>query len=136
MSHIFISACPNSQSSRISGFGRTPAPSTVEARFDEIFCGARPSRHNDLRRATTGRTRKMASKRITKELQVRFEAILRVRPVVARRKSLCRLRLAPQKISSKLASTVDGAGVLGLHRKCANSDCLDTRNSKYVIFTE
>lgn len=79
------------------------------------------------RRAEVARGVRRARKHTWSSLVMRFEAILRVRPVVARRKSLCRLGLAPQKISSKLASTVDGAGVLGLHRKCANSDCLDTR---------
>lgn len=79
------------------------------------------------RRAEVARGVRRARKRTWSSLVMRFEAILRVRPVVARRKSLCRLGLAPQKISRSTLRRSTGRESRGGNRKCANSDCLDTR---------
>ena len=81
------------------------------------------------RRAEVARGVRRARKRTWSSLVMRFEAILRVRPVVARRKSFCRL---PRTAENLVEARFDGrrGGTCGLHRKCANSDCLDTRNSK------
>ena len=78
------------------------------------FPGKKPYVDGAERRAEVARGVRRARRRTWSSLVMRFEAILRVRPVVARRKSFCRL---PRTAENLVEARFDGRLVGDLRRK-------------------